>query len=967
MASHFLPNLQRPFLIGIILAIFFFSGLGVFSFLTISRHQDSAVWVEQSYEAIGALHKIPDDLRAMESGNRGFLLTHDHLYLSPYQKGHRSIQNDLLRARTLSHEIPDLGPLFNRLDPLVSNKLALIDRSVQLGRNYQYTDALEMLKTGPGKSLMDQVDATVEEIQSLELQFLQNRKTQEYENQEKELWTLFLSMVAVLALLLSVGGSYLRQARDIQTTALKLLSSEKRFRSLLDSTSDSFITADEKGMIVDANPATEILFGFAQDELKGQSLDLILAGPKEDKNPTKPFDRFLSAVEAARSSGTMEWTMWRKDKTEFPAEVSVALWKTAEGSYYTIISRDMTEKKFFTKMLMKNEHRLFQFLEAIPVGIFVLDRLGKPYYANQAAKSLFPKRVDAKVPPEQFAEAYSLFRMDQDEPYPSQQVPIVRALKGEKSTVEDLEIREDGRIVPLQAWGVPILDEAGKVKYCVGVFLDITERRQSMRALQEREEFFRTLFDDSPIGMTLAFPDSTLINVNRAFTRLTGYSSEELAGESYWTLSHAQDAVTETELDKKLVEKLIPQYSIEKRLQTKGGQMLWCKKSSSLILGVNEEPLFLLGIVENINDQKEAELALKKSEEQFRKVFEESPLGMVFADTRGNPLDANKSFCQMLGYTREELLKINLQDVTYPEDIEISRSIPVKPLTPQTRHLEFRSVTKDGRVVWVRVVPLVIDDNGKEKVLSIVEDISERKQVEDMKRDLLAVVSHQLKTPVAEINGYVENLLDGLAGDLTEKQRQYLGDMREIGVENYRLISDLLNMSKIERGVAAVNLQSASLWRILELSLRDYESTIQRKGLDLRIERGERDLELWADQDKTVEALRNIINNALKCTDRGNIALRVVEEGDLAVVEISDTGIGMKPEVLHRLFTKERIMGAEASRSGAGLGLFIAKSFLQLQGGDITVQSQFGQGSVFSLKLPKMKRSEYAEKINPHR
>jgi two-component system sensor histidine kinase ResE len=250
-----------------------------------------------------------------------------------------------------------------------------------------------------------------------------------------------------------------------------------------------------------------------------------------------------------------------------------------------------------------------------------------------------------------------------------------------------------------------------------------------------------------------------------------------------------------------------------------------------------------------------------------------------------------------------------------------------------------------------------MEENGRTQVLSIVEDITERKQMDDMKRDLLAVVSHQLKTPVAEINGYLENLLDGVAGVLTEKQRQYLSDMREIGVENYRLISDLLNMSKIERGVASVNLQTSSLWRILDLSLRDYEASIQRKGLDLRLEKGSRDLELWADQDKTVEALRNIINNAQKCTDRGHIGLRTLEEGDFGVIEVEDTGIGMKPEVLRRLFTKERVMGTEASRSGSGLGLFIARSFLQLQGGDITVQSAVGQGSVFRVKIPKVKRS----------
>ena len=235
-------------------------------------------------------------------------------------------------------------------------------------------------------------------------------------------------------------------------------------------------------------------------------------------------------------------------------------------------------------------------------------------------------------------------------------------------------------------------------------------------------------------------------------------------GRSYRELSHPIDAAAEADYDLKLFERSIPQYSIEKRLLTKAGQALWCKKSSSVILDANDEPLFLLGMVENINDQKEAEIALKNSEEQFRKVFEKSPLGMVFADMNGNPLDANQSFCRMLGFTREELLKKNLQDVTYPEDRPISRSIPLQEPHSPNHSFEFRSVAKDGRVVWTKVVPLVMEDNGKVKVLSIVEDVTERKQVDEMKRDLLAVVSHQLKTPVAEINGYLENLLDGVAG-----------------------------------------------------------------------------------------------------------------------------------------------------------------------------------------------------------
>lgn len=225
--------------------------------------------------------------------------------------------------------------------------------------------------------------------------------------------------------------------------------------------------------------------------------------------------------------------------------------------------------------------------------------------------------------------------------------------------------------------------------------------------------------------------------------------------------------------------------------------------------------------------------------------------------------------------------------------------------------------------------------------------------VSEMKQELIAVVSHQLKTPVAEINGYIENMLEGLAGELNPKQREYLEEMRGIGWENYQLISDLLSVSKLERGVAKVALKPVSARRIVGLSIRDYEKLIRRKGLDLAIDMAAPDVWVNADEDKTVETLRNIINNAVKCTDRGSISIRWKAEDGKGLIDVMDTGIGMEPGVLERLFTKARVLGQEAHRSGAGLGLFIGKEFMRLQEGDIRVASEPGRGSCFTLVMPR--------------
>jgi len=257
-----------------------------------------------------------------------------------------------------------------------------------------------------------------------------------------------------------------------------------------------------------------------------------------------------------------------------------------------------------------------------------------------------------------------------------------------------------------------------------------------------------------------------------------------------------------------------------------------------------------------------------------------------------------------------------------------------------------------------------LEVSGNDEIGQVAEAfnafVGKLQTVAEMKLDLISVVSHQLKTPVAEINGFIENMMEGLAGDLSPKQKQYLDEMRLIGKENYRLIGDLLSVSKIERGVVTVVLKSVSAKDVVTLAIRDYDHILQEKGLILRLEGMENNLQLYADREKVVEALRNLLNNAIKCTDKGTISIRIGIDGNQGMIEVKDTGIGMDETTLGRLFTQNRVLGKEAHRSGAGLGLYISKHFMNLQKGDITVTSKKGEGSCFKLLIPLLKAQEGA-------
>jgi signal transduction histidine kinase len=222
-----------------------------------------------------------------------------------------------------------------------------------------------------------------------------------------------------------------------------------------------------------------------------------------------------------------------------------------------------------------------------------------------------------------------------------------------------------------------------------------------------------------------------------------------------------------------------------------------------------------------------------------------------------------------------------------------------------------------------------------------------------MKSDFVSLVSHQLKTPVAQLNGYIYNMLAGLTGDLTPKTREYLEDMQDISHKNYRLLSDLLNVSRIERGVISMDIRPVPLKEIVDEAVVPFYEQIKAKGLQLQIDGLELEIIVSADKEKTIEALGNAVHNALKFTDRGSISIRVSNKDTFAVVAVIDTGNGIAQDRLERMFSRDMALdGAPIAGGGAGLGLYIAKQFLRLQHGDITVQSMPEKGSSFIFTIP---------------
>ncbi len=312
---------------------------------------------------------------------------------------------------------------------------------------------------------------------------------------------------------------------------------------------------------------------------------------------------------------------------------------------------------------------------------------------------------------------------------------------------------------------------------------------------------------------------------------------------------------------------------------------------------------------------------------------------------------------RVLGYTPQELAGKNSFALIYPDDLASTQ----EKFTNLVQHpgatitAEYRVLHKDGTIRWMEGIGTnLLQDSHVASIVANYRDITARKMADLMKKDFISLVSHQLRTPVAQLKGFIENMLKGITGDLNPKQREYLAQMLDINNRNYKMISDLLNISRIERGVITIEKHPWKLKDIIDQINTDYGQIVAKRGLSFNIAPVDENLEIFADREKLHEAIGNIVMNAVKFTSEGSIAIQTGLKENYVLIEITDSGPGMSEEMLKKLFTTDQVLDGSASvEKGAGLGLYIAKQFLLLQGGDISVQSTEGKGSSFTLVVPK--------------
>ncbi len=375
-----------------------------------------------------------------------------------------------------------------------------------------------------------------------------------------------------------------------------------------------------------------------------------------------------------------------------------------------------------------------------------------------------------------------------------------------------------------------------------------------------------------------------------------------------------------------------------------------------------------------VTDQREAEEEIRESRERFRSAFESAAIGMALVGKDGRWLRVNQSLCNILGYTREELLATTFHALTHPDDLYSGCSYLRQVLAGEMRNcqIEKRYYHKQGHIVWVQLsISQVRDPEGRPAYLIFqVQDITDRNRHQDelerakesaeaanrAKSQFLANVSHEIRTPIHGVIGMTDLALDT---ELDDEQRKYLDIVKSSGQSLLAIINDILDFSKIEAGKLDLSEIDFSLRGCVRSTVASFSFLAKHKGLTLRnrVCPSVPDA-LVGDPGRIRQILVNLIGNAIRFTEDGEVVVEVgVEARDAPGVSlhivVRDTGVGVSPDKRESIFEAFQQVDGSTTRKhgGTGLGLTICRQLAELMGGRIWLESDVGEGSEFHVEI----------------
>jgi PAS domain S-box-containing protein len=733
-----------------------------------------------------------------------------------------------------------------------------------------------------------------------------------------------------------------------------LKASENKYHNLVEKGNDGIVVLQDS-VVSFANSKFGEITGYIKEEVIGiPFLDFLSEDYKE-----LILDRYERRLKNDQTfPSRYEIDLLTKDGKKIPVGVNASYIEYDGKPANMAIVRDITERKQMEETLRKSEARLSNAQRIAHIGNWDWDIVNNKLYWSDEIYRIFglvPKELEATY------EAFLNSVYPDDRMFVQDNVN--KAIYENKPySIDHRILLPDGseRIVHEQA--EVIFNEAGQAIQMVGTVQDITERKQIEEKLLETaakniailnvlpDLIFECKRDGTIVDYRASTDDSLYVPPNEFLGRKV---IEILPKEVAWNVMHSVEQAIQT----KNLQSFQYHLPMNGKIFDFEARLVACGEDSALV------------IVSNISERKRVERDLRESEEKFKTIFESANDAIYLTDLNGKFLEVNQEACDQLGYSRSEFLQMEAEDIdSFDDEAQVEARID-QILRDGHIIFETAQVRKDGSIMPAEVSSRIIDYMGKKVILGITRDITKHKQAEEamlnakltaeaanrVKTEFVANMSHELRTPLNSIIGFSDVLYSENHGPLNEYQKKYTYNVLKNGKHLLNLVNDILSVSNIQSGKMEIHINEFFVSDAIDevealmIPIASKNDIVLTSNIDIGMPT------IKTDTMKFKQILYNLVHNAIKFTDQGGtvtIGGKISEH--IVHISVKDSGIGISPEDLAKLFNPFFQVNSSIARSygGTGLGLSIVKKFVEMHGGEIWVESEVGNGSKFTFTIP---------------
>lgn len=719
---------------------------------------------------------------------------------------------------------------------------------------------------------------------------------------------------------------------------------------------DAIISKTTHGIITSWNPAAEKLYGYTEAEMLGKPISRLIPFEYNNEEP-----EILERIKKGERVEPFETKRITKDGQLIDVSLTVSPIRDAAGNVIgaSNIAHDISRQKESLRLIYENEERLRMASESANLGSWEFLPASRKLIWSDECKRIYGLDL-SKEPDNEFVDAH-----DHPEDKEFIRREVRKALDPNNNEDFKIEYRiiraTDKQLRWVKIHGKAYFDKRRRPQRFIGTMMDITKEKLQSERLKESIEMFQTMVDNAPAMIWMSGTDKFHDYFNRTWLDFTGRSSTQESKDGWIGGVHIDDLERCIETYTKALKNQEGFYA-EYRLRRHDGEYRWVANNCMPRFSPDGVFLGFISASIDIDDQKRFREKIQDSELLFKTISSTSPAALWMTDRNKSTIFVNDTWLKWTSGVFDDQLNIGWVSALHPEDREKVVNQFIEAFDEgKYFSTEFRLLSADGSVRWCLTEGRPYHDiNGAfAGYAGSVTDITEIKKLEQRKDDFIKMASHELKTPITSINGYVQLLMNihnetesGKLQMAASTVKSSLGTIAKQVSKLSRLVSELLDLSKIDSGKLELHCTEFDFGELVEETVHDSRFTATRHAIILENNfKGK----VFGDKDRIGQVLTNVLNNGIKYSPHGS-QVEVHVEGDESsvAIRVKDYGIGIDKKEHKRIFERfYRVEGKlEQTYPGFGIGLFIADEIIRRHHGSIHVKSEKEKGSVFTIHLP---------------